>query len=546
MKRYLPYIVIILGGSFLFFHSLGSSPLFDWDEINFAESAREMIVSGDYLRVQINFQPFWEKPPLFFWLQVVSMKIFGINEFAARFPNAVCGIATLLVLYNVGKRLHSKQFGIIWTIAYLATFLPHVYFKSGIIDPWFNLYIFLGIYHLSIFLERMQYGEERRRALILSGLFTGLSILTKGPVGLLIVLLSYAVFIVLNGGKGFVKFSYYLKWLGTVLAVTLIWFGLEVLQHGWWFINEFFTYQVRLAKTEDAGHGGFPFYHFVVLLFGCFPLSIFIFHKKINSDACTKGIIFKKMMWASLVVILFVFSLVKTKIVHYSSFAYFPLVYLAALQVYNIINGKSKWSRVSKYAMLFLISVWTVLLIAIPVMFVNISWLKKLFAADPFATANLGAIVEWNYWLVLPGVILLIGYLTFLIYLRAKKLKQAFLILSFASIITIQLVLTLFVPRIEKYTQHAAIEFYKNLQDKDVYIRVIGYKSYAHYFYASVKQPSQSQAYNLDWLMYGKVDKPVYFVTRLDRKQLVMEKYGSQLKLLYEKNGFLFFERNRY
>jgi 4-amino-4-deoxy-L-arabinose transferase-like glycosyltransferase len=59
------------------------------DEINFAESAREMIVTGDYSKVQINFNPFWEKPPLFIWMQVLSMKIFGINEFAARFPNAV-------------------------------------------------------------------------------------------------------------------------------------------------------------------------------------------------------------------------------------------------------------------------------------------------------------------------------------------------------------------------------------------------------------------------------------------------------------------------
>lgn len=172
------------------------------------------------------------------------------------------------------------------------------------------------------------------------------------------------------------------------------------------------------------------------------------------------------MMWASLIVILFVFSLVKTKIVHYSSFAYFPLVYLAALHVYNIINGKSKWSRVSKYAMVFLISVWTVLLIAIPVMFVNISWLKKLFAADPFATANLGAIVEWNYWLVLPGVILLIGYLTFLIYLRAKKLKQAFLILSFASIITIQLVLTLLYQELKNTHSMPPLNFIKTCKTK--------------------------------------------------------------------------------
>src|ERR1700710_692052 len=80
-------MLIILIGSVVFIPFLGAVHLFDWDEINFAESAREMLLTHDYFRVQINFQPFWEKPPLFIWLQSLSMKTFGINEFAARFPN---------------------------------------------------------------------------------------------------------------------------------------------------------------------------------------------------------------------------------------------------------------------------------------------------------------------------------------------------------------------------------------------------------------------------------------------------------------------------
>ena len=87
-------IIIALLSLALFVPFLGGVRLFDWDEINFAESAREMIVTGDYLTVRINFLPFWEKPPLFIWLQVLSMRLFGINEFAARLPNAICGTVT--------------------------------------------------------------------------------------------------------------------------------------------------------------------------------------------------------------------------------------------------------------------------------------------------------------------------------------------------------------------------------------------------------------------------------------------------------------------
>jgi len=84
-QKFYPYAIIFIIASLLFIPFLGSVHLFDWDEINFAESAREMIVTGDYNTVRIDFEPFWEKPPLFIWMQALSMKIFGINEFAAVF-----------------------------------------------------------------------------------------------------------------------------------------------------------------------------------------------------------------------------------------------------------------------------------------------------------------------------------------------------------------------------------------------------------------------------------------------------------------------------
>ena len=147
-------------GCIIFMPFLGQSHLFDWDEVNFAESAREMIVSGDYLGVQINFKPFWEKPPLFIWLQAASFlffKIFTENawvsmEFAARFPNAIIGAISLVIFYQIGKKEHGERFGHWWAFSYLAAFTPHLYASTGIIDPLFNLFIFLGIYHFYLHL----------------------------------------------------------------------------------------------------------------------------------------------------------------------------------------------------------------------------------------------------------------------------------------------------------------------------------------------------------------------------------------------------------
>ena len=122
--------LIIIAGALMFIPFLGNVHLFDWDEINFAESAREMLLTKDYLTVRIFFRPFWEKPPLFIWMQVLSMKLFGVNEFAARFPNAICGIMTLLIIFNLGRKLYHEKFGVIWALAYCCSVLPFLYFKS--------------------------------------------------------------------------------------------------------------------------------------------------------------------------------------------------------------------------------------------------------------------------------------------------------------------------------------------------------------------------------------------------------------------------------
>ena len=120
--------MIFLVALALFVPFLGSVHLFDWDEINFAECAREMVVTGNYSTVQIDYLPFWEKPPLFIWMQAISMQFFEDPEFAARFPNAVCGAVTLVVIYLLGRRIYDGKFAMLWVLAYAGSLLPNFYF----------------------------------------------------------------------------------------------------------------------------------------------------------------------------------------------------------------------------------------------------------------------------------------------------------------------------------------------------------------------------------------------------------------------------------
>lgn len=543
MRRFIPYAAIAFFFGLLFFHSLDSTSLFDWDEINFAESAREMIVTGNYMRVQINYEPFWEKPPFFFWLQAVSMQIFGVGELAARLPNALCGVITMMVIFAMGVRLHSRRMARWWVFIYAASFLPHLYFKSGIIDPWFNLFIFLSIYFLARFRAENSVPQHRNKFIIFSGVFAGMGIITKGPVALLVILLTYLVFSLIYRKELRHSFKQYLMWGTAMGAVTLLWFGLEVAQHGWWFIEEFVRYQIRLARTEDAGHGGFLLYHFVVLFLGCFPASILMWGKT-NKEADKKKdqYYFSTMMKVSLGVILVVFTMVQTKIVHYSSFAYLPIGYLAAVQADRVLSGKMQFARLQIILLLVLGIIWGVAFTIFPLIGNHPEWIRPLLSKDPFAAANLQAEVSWSYLLVLPGLLFLMAVIAAYILFQKRKNIPALFTLLFACIVAMQVLLTSFAPRIEKYSQHAAVEFFKSLRNKSVYVGTVGYKSYASYFYARAGHKEGVVVKPGEWILMNQPDRPSYLVSKITEKERLLKEY-SFLKVLYEKNGFVFYER---
>jgi len=555
--------VIVLLGILFYLPFLGGVHLFDWDEINFAEAAREMIVSGDYFHVQIDYLPFWEKPPLFIWMQVLAMKLFGVNEFAARFPNAICGIVTLLFLFHIGKKLHGRSFGWIWVLTYLGSILPHLYFRSGIIDPWFNLLIFSSLYHLIlIFSNQENYGQvksfiDKNKRLFFGGVLLGLAVLTKGPAAVLLVGLTGFVYWVSVKFKMYFTISQLLIYGFSAILVTALWFGVELMINGSWFITEFTTYQIRLFSTPDAGHGGFFGYHFVVLLLGCFPASIFAIPALwrspllLDADSQKWQIDFRKWMLILFWVVLILFSMVQSKIVHYSSLCYFPLTYLSATYLFSISKNEKKLNSRVVIALLFFGLLISSIFIALPLVGKNIELLKPLFAKDLFALGNLEAEITWSFWDMIPGLFLLFTTLisVYIFWRKGFGKKYSFLksmsgsvILFGGSAIFITLSLIFFINKIEGYSQNAVIEFYKSLEGKNVYVKNVGFKSYAPLFYTKKPDGLRKENRSYKWLTEGEIDRTVYFATKINNDG-GLRKYDDILEV-GRKNGFVFFRRN--
>src|SRR5205814_139371 len=143
----------------------------------------------------------------------------------------IFGIITLLTFYFIGKKFKDETFGFLWSLSYLGSFLPHLYFKSGIIDPAFNYFIFLAIFFLAISVQQPDKKKSSNYAL-LAGVATGLGMLTKGPVALLIVCLTVSVYWATTRFKNIFSFKNTFFFIVSCATVAFLWFGIDVLMHG--------------------------------------------------------------------------------------------------------------------------------------------------------------------------------------------------------------------------------------------------------------------------------------------------------------------------
>lgn len=541
----------ILIGALFFLPFLGGVHLFDWDEVNFAELAREMVMSGDWLHMTINFETFTEKPPLFFWLQASSMELFGIGEYAARFPNALLGIIVLPFLYISGKFLVDRKFGFFWALSWFGATLPFLYFKSGIIDPYFNFFIFNGLFFLIHFLwKRNQVNfiflsKSARFYLVVGGIFIGLAILTKGPVAYLIIFLTLVAYAISKSLRFGMKISDFLIYSLVALGVFLLWFLVEYSFNGPDFIVDFTIRQWELLTTNDAGHGGFPAYHFVVLLLGCFPASIFALRGLGKIEGLHPHVAdFQRWMIILLSVVLVLFSLVGTKIIHYSSMAYYPISFLSALSLWQISEFPRKHKIWIAISLSFIAFIAIVVSVALPWAGMHIDDIIHLFDKDPFAKANMDAEVPWSLWDYIPAIILLFTIIGYWIY-RKRNPSFSFRLLFFGNAVWVFAALIFFIGKVERISQRAAVEFFESHAQEEVYFVNYGYKSYVPWFYGEVQPYVDPKAYKREWLYHGQVDRDVLIATKVNKVgQMIREIPDAQL--LYHKNGFYFYRRKAY
>lgn len=531
IERNKAILAVMLYAAVIFIPFIGSVHLFDWDEINFAESAREMMLTGEYFRVQINYQSFWEKPPLFFWLQVLSMKMFGMNEFAARFPNALCGIITLAFIYRVGVKNHSRNVAIWWVLLMAGSLTPHLYYKSGIIDPWFNLFIYVGLYQIILATKSISIEQDKR--ILYTGLFAGLAFITKGPVSVLIITLCYLTFLVYDKFRNLFSFRQFIIGILSFGIISSIWIVPEITKNGLYVVGDFIEYQIDLFKNPVAGHGQPFYYHALVLLLGCFPASVFFIRGTLLNEMSVEKKYFATWMNILFWVVLILFSSVTTKIVHYSSLCYLPLTFIAA----NYIDSKVlKDNQINPIVFILYILIGLLLSSILTLLPLIEQYKTKIIPLikDTFVVNSLQIESPWEGHEFVIGLLFSIVLVFSVVLILQKRIATALKLIFIGNSFLIPLYLFIVAPKIERYSQGPAISFFKEMADKDIYIETLGHKSYAQYFYANTKFRNPT----IDELLNNQQNKEVWFVAKSNA-----EFPNDKLEVIKRQGGFILLKK---
>jgi 4-amino-4-deoxy-L-arabinose transferase and related glycosyltransferases of PMT family len=398
--------------------------LFDWDELIYASLARQMLASGDPLSLAINGEPFFEKPPLFFWLQALSMAVLGMNEGAARLPNAWVGGITVALLVGWGSHLRGVGFGCLWGILLLTGYLPLFFYKTGLIDPLLNLGMGVGLGSLLAADQARRVGCSGRVWKAVGALALGLAVLAKGPVGLVLPLAIWILYKLWQRDPP-LRWGESLVFLSLAVAVPLTWLALEGVQRGPEWVEEFGRYQWRILTSSD-GHPGPVYFHLLAFALGCFPWGALALAGILQTIPRSVGLVdltrrAEHLLLVAFGVVLALFSLlVQTKLVHYTSLLYPIGAYFAAVRLQRLVaekRGPSFWeSAWILLSGLFWLALWLLL-----------PWLGSqdpaglvqawVFAGipDDFSSSlvlgYLQAEVEWPVLTYVPAAILLLGIL---------------------------------------------------------------------------------------------------------------------------------------
>lgn len=282
-------LLALLCGLFLFM-GINMYPLIDVDETRYAVMSRDMVNSGNWNLLMLNFVPFLEKPPLYFWLVGLSIKFFGnFSEVSVRFPIALTATFLVFFTYFFGKKVISRTFGLISSIVLLTSVFFLIFAHIAILDMILTVCIASALY--SAFLTQVVSDKSKKYFWWIFWAIIGLGFLAKGLLALAIPATIVFLYCLLTKNlKEFFKPLHLIVGLLIFSVITLPWHIAVYQEYGNKFIKEYFLYH-HFARFIDSSHIGrkHSLFYFVPVFFIAFmPWSIMFIGAIV--DWCKKAV----------------------------------------------------------------------------------------------------------------------------------------------------------------------------------------------------------------------------------------------------------------
>ncbi|HEX2456105.1 MAG TPA: glycosyltransferase family 39 protein [Vicinamibacterales bacterium] len=365
--------VLLIAGVCLvsFFAGIGAVALWEPDEPRFAEATRQMLLRRDVITPWFNDQYRFEKPILFYWLQLPFFLVLGPTEFAARVPSALCGLLAALAVFFITRDRSSTRAGLFAAMCLATTFRFVLYARQGLTDVPVVAAITCGIWAMSrAVLGRIPspdlgttspespISNAGRRALRtesaagspmaakVAWICAGAGILLKGPVGLLAPVI-WSVWAYAAGGRGAFWRTRPVSGVVILAAIALPWYAAMVLLHGRAFIDVALGSEVvaRYLSQDFGGPIRGPLYYWGVWIGDAMPWSLFLIPALLwayfRRDQIRSGES-RAMVLAAIwfVTVLLVFSGSRYKLPHYILPAYPAMAIAVGIFVNAAVEGR--------------------------------------------------------------------------------------------------------------------------------------------------------------------------------------------------------------
>lgn len=270
-KRDNLFLILFISFAIIYVMLLGAYPLLEPDETRYVTMARDMFTSGNYLTLYLNGEYFFEKPPLFFWLESLSFWFFkDISEFTARFPVVILSLLPLGLLFSLSEKVKNQKFAFLNSAILLTTLEYVLITKIAMLDSVLTSLVSSSVlcYFFTFFVS-----EENKKYFWYSCyILMGLAVLAKGIPGVVI-----PAGTILAGTIIFRTYKETLKNMpvGIVLflIIALPWHIIMLLKHGSLFFNEYIIkhHLMRFLGAEVIHRNEPVYFYFVTLLWGLFP-----------------------------------------------------------------------------------------------------------------------------------------------------------------------------------------------------------------------------------------------------------------------------------